>query len=96
MKTSAWSYYIADDSGKNFTGACGVTYNVRIEQLGPAGVPTGKAAVHEADDEAEAVTIAAYEVGVDRRGRPLIARVFDATGALVLSYTGRIAADERG
>lgn len=66
-----------------------MAYSVRVEQVGPAGVPRGKLAVYEATTEMEAITIATYEVDIGRSGPQRIATVFNASGKLVLAYAGR-------
>lgn len=69
-----------------------MTYSVRINRIGRAGVPAGTPRIYEARDEADAVTIAAYEVDGSNPDRPRIATVTDAAGRLLFTYSGRTGA----
>ena len=69
-----------------------MAYSVRIDRLGKAGAPSGRPRIYEARDEADAVTIAAYEVDSSKPDRPRIATVIDTAGRLLFTYSGRAAA----
>ena len=70
-----------------------MAYTVTIVRIGGAGVPVGPSRIYEAEDEAEdeadALTIAAYEVDSCKPQRHRIATVKDAAGRLLFSYSGR-------
>ncbi len=64
-------------------------YIVRIDRTNRAGVRAGAPRVYEARDEADALTIAQYEVDGGKPDRPRVATVMDAKGRLLFTYTGR-------
>ena len=66
-----------------------MAYNVKVQHIGSAGTPSGKALFYEAESEIEAVTIAAYEVDAYRSIQRRIATVFNPAGHLMLAYAGR-------
>lgn len=66
-----------------------MTYSVRIDHIGRAGVPAGTPRIYQAGDEADAVTIAAYEVDAIKLDGSRIATVTDAAGRLLFTYFGR-------
>ncbi|SFM62126.1 hypothetical protein SAMN05192568_104147 [Methylobacterium pseudosasicola] len=65
-----------------------MTYRVRIDRIGKAGVPRSAPRIYDAKDEADAATIAAYEVDSSKPGRPRVATVTDPTGRMVFTYSG--------
>ncbi|SFM93477.1 hypothetical protein [Methylobacterium pseudosasicola] len=66
-----------------------MTYRVKIDRIGVAGVPRSAPRIYDAKDEADAATIAAYEVDSSKPGRPRVATVTDASGRMVFTYSGR-------
>lgn len=66
-----------------------MVYSVRIDRIGRHGTRAGQPRIYEARDEADAVTIAAYEVDNGKAGRPRLATVTDAAGRLLFTYAGR-------
>ena len=66
-----------------------MAYTVTIVRIGGAGVPVGPSRIYEAQDEADALTIAAYEVDSCKPQRHRVATVKDAAGRLMFSYSGR-------
>ena len=66
-----------------------MAYSVRIDRIGKVGVPRGAPRVYQAKDEADAVTIAFYEVDGSKSDRPRVATVTDASGRMLFTYSGR-------
>ncbi|MCJ2093078.1 hypothetical protein MKK67_11290 [Methylobacterium sp. J-072] len=66
-----------------------MTYRVMINRIGKAGVPRSAPRIYYAKDEADAATIAAYEVDGAKPDRPRVATVTDAEGRMVFTYSGR-------
>ena len=66
-----------------------MAYSVRIDRIGKVGVPRSAPRVYEAKDEADAITIAAYEVDGSKPDRPRVATVTDASGRMLFTYSGR-------
>ncbi len=66
-----------------------MAYSVRIDRIGSAGIPAGTPRIYHAGDEADAVTIAAYEVDAIKLDGSRIATVTDAAGRLLFTYFGR-------
>lgn len=66
-----------------------MAYIVRIDRIGTTGVPRSAPRVYQATDEADAITIAAYEVDGSKLDRPRVATVTDACGRLLFTYSGR-------
>lgn len=69
-----------------------MTYSVKINRIGKGGAPAGAPRVYEAIDEADAITIAAYEVDGSKVDWSYVATVTDATGRLLFTYSGRFVA----
>ena len=65
-----------------------MTYRVKIDRIAQAGMPRSAPRVYNAKDEADAATIAVYEVDSSKPGRPRVATVTDPTGRLVFTYSG--------
>lgn len=66
-----------------------MTYRVKIDRIGTAGVPGNVSQFYSAKDEADATTIAAYEIDSNKPGRRRVATVTDASGRMVFTYSGR-------
>lgn len=66
-----------------------MTCRVRIDRVGKSGAWGGHPRIYEARDEADAITIAAYEIDSAKPDRPRIATVMDARGRLLFTYSGR-------
>ena len=66
-----------------------MTYRVKINRIGKTGVPRSAPRIYYAKDEADAATIAAYEVDSAKLDRTRVATVTDATGRMVFTYSGR-------
>ena len=66
-----------------------MAYSVRIDRIGKVGVPRSAPRVYPAKDEADAITIATYEVDGSRPDRPRVATVTDASGRMLFTYSGR-------
>lgn len=64
-------------------------YRVAIERMDEAGIPAGPLQVFEAEDETAAIGIAVGEVDSADFGRPGVATISDASGHMLLIYTGR-------
>ena len=62
-----------------------MAYRVRIDRIGKTGVPR----IYNARDEADAITIATYEVDGSKPGRPRVATVTDGSGHRLFIYSGR-------
>lgn len=75
--------------------ASDMAYCVRIDRIGKVGVPRSAPRVYEAKDEADAVTIAVYEVDGSKPDRPRVATVTDASGRMLFTYSGRASATPR-
>jgi hypothetical protein len=85
-----WRHFPDRLARASTAGEGAMAYSVRVQQIGSAGTPSGKALIYEADSEMEAVTIAAYEVEAHRSSKRRIAMVWDPAGHLILAYTGRV------
>ena len=66
-----------------------MAYSVRIDRIGTTGVPRSAPRVYQATDEADAITIATYEVDGSRPDRPRVATVSDASGRMLFTYSRR-------
>ena len=66
-----------------------MTCRVKIDRIGWAGVPRGVSRIYYARDEADAATIAAYEVDGGKPDGPRAATVTDASGRMLFTYSGR-------
>lgn len=66
-----------------------MAYSVRIDRIGMTGVPRSAPRFYQAMDEADAVTIAAYEVDGSKLDHPRVATVTDASGRMLFTYSGR-------
>ncbi|MCJ2017552.1 hypothetical protein MKK84_08990 [Methylobacterium sp. E-065] len=66
-----------------------MAYSVRIDRIGKVGVPRSAPRVYQAKDEADAITIAFYEVDGSKPDRPRVATVTDASGRMLFTYSGR-------
>nr|WP_042669328.1 hypothetical protein [Methylobacterium sp. B34] len=69
--------------------ASGMAYRVRIDRIGKTGVPRSAPRIYNARDEADAITIATYEVDGSKPGRPRVATVTDGSGHRLFIYSGR-------
>ncbi|MCJ2020747.1 hypothetical protein MKK84_25520, partial [Methylobacterium sp. E-065] len=69
--------------------ASDMAYSVRIDRIGKVGVPRSAPRVYQAKDEADAITIGAYEVDGSKPDRPRVAAVTDASVRMVFTYSGR-------
>ena len=69
--------------------ASDMAYCVRIDRIGKVGVPRSAPRVYEAKDEADAVTIAFYEVDGSKPDHPRVATVTDDAGRMLFTYSGR-------
>ncbi|MCJ2098420.1 hypothetical protein [Methylobacterium sp. E-046] len=67
-----------------------MAYRVRIDRIGKTGMPRSAPRIYNARDEADAVTIATYEVEGSKPGRPRVATVTDSAGHRVFIYSGRV------
>lgn len=65
-------------------------YRVAIERMDETGIPAGPLQVFEAEDEAAAIGIAVGEVEATGSEQPGVATISDASGHMLLIYTGRI------
>ena len=63
-------------------------YSVRVQRIGDAGTPKGEIGAYEVETEIEAVMIAAARVEAPESRRRRVATVRDATGRLILAYSG--------
>ena len=70
-----------------------MAFRVRIRRINRAGTPIGWVRVYDAGSEADALTVAAYEIDARRWGEAHVAMVTDAAGRLLFTYTGRAATD---
>jgi hypothetical protein len=66
-----------------------MAYSVRIDRIGKTGVPRSVPRIYQATDEADALTIAYYEVDGSTPDRPRVATVTDASGRMLFTYSGR-------
>ena len=66
-----------------------MAYSIKVERVGTEGVPIGPTDLYEAPDEADAITIAAFAVDLNRASERRVATVRDAAGRLIVSYAGR-------
>lgn len=67
-----------------------MAYRVRIDRIGKTGMPRSAPRIYNARDEADAFTIATYEVDGSKPGRPRVATVTDGSGHRVFTYSGRV------
>ena len=63
-------------------------YSVRVQRIGDAGTPNGEIGTYKVETEMEAVMMAAARVEAPESRRQRIATVRDASGRLILAYSG--------